>query len=217
MALYEASTFEWDFQEGYDPATMELRDGSNGDMFDCVWDPRNVGFSQGEMTLKIDGNGYSGFRYTGGELRTQSYFGYGLFTVSMKPIKNPGVVTSFFTYTGPTDGTDWDEIDIEFLGYDTTKVQFNYFTKGQGHHEFLYDLGFDASEEFHTYGFRWSQDFIAWYVDGKEVYRATELLPKIPGKIMMNAWPGIGVDDWLHPYNGQTPLTGHYQWVRFEK
>lgn len=34
-------------------------------------------------------------------------------------------------------------------------MQFNYFTDSRGSHEFLYDLGFDASEEFHTYGFDW--------------------------------------------------------------
>lgn len=44
------------------------------------------------------------------------------------------------------------EIDIEVLGKDTTKVQFNYYTNGVGNHEYMYDLGFDASEGFHTYG-----------------------------------------------------------------
>lgn len=33
----------------------------------------------------------------------------------MKPTKNTGTVSSFFTYTGPAHGTQWDEIDIEFL------------------------------------------------------------------------------------------------------
>lgn len=40
-----------------------------------------------------------------------------------------------------------DEIDVEVLGKDTTKVQFNYYTNGTGNHEYLYDLGFDASED----------------------------------------------------------------------
>ena len=166
------------------------------------------------MGLKIDSDGNGG--YTGGEYRTQEAFGYGMFSVSMKPIKNPGVVTSFFTYTGPTDGTVWDEIDIEFLGYDTTKVQFNYFTNGVGGHEYLYDLGFDASGGFHTYGFYWGEGFITWYVDGTPVYTATENIPTTPGKIMMNAWPGTGVDDWLQPYNGATPLYGYYDWMAYD-
>lgn len=103
----------------------------------------------------------------------------------------------------------------EFLGKDTTKVQFNYFTDGKGNHEFLYDLGFDASEEFHTYGFDWQADSITWYVDGEAVYTATENIPSTPGKIMMNVWPGTGVDGWLNAFDGTVPLTAEYKSVDF--
>lgn len=195
----------------YNGNTMELRNGSNGSMFNCNFVPGNVGFNNGLMSLKIDSDGRGG--YTGGEWRSKDRFGYGLYQVRMKAIKNTGVVTSFFTYTGPTDGTKWDEIDIEFLGKDTTKVQFNYFTNGRGQkdeHVHLHNLGFDASQGFHTYGFDWQADHITWYVDGKAVHTVTENLPSTPGKIMMNVWPGIGVDDWLDPYDGKTPLYGYY-------
>lgn len=202
--------FDW-----YNPWSMELRTGTNGGMFNCYWDPANVTFNNGMMSLKIDSNGYGG--YTGGEWRSQERFGYGLFQVNMKPIKNPGVVSSFFTYTGPSDGTKWDEIDIEFLGKDTTKVQFNYFTDGVGNHEYLYDLGFDASQGFHTYGFDWQADHITWYVDGRAVYTAYNNIPNTPGKIMMNTWPGVGVDDWLVPYNGATPLYAYYDWISYDR
>lgn len=198
----------------YEASHMELRSGTNGGMFNCTWKPENVAFNGGLMSLKIDGDGRGG--YTGGEWRTRDYYGYGLYQVRMKPIKNSGVVSSFFTYTGPSDGTKWDEIDIEFLGKDTTKVQFNYFTDGKGDHEKLYDLGFDASAAFHTYGFDWQKDRITWYVDGKAVYTATNNIPETPGKIMVNAWPGIGVDEWLAPYNGRTPLYAYYDWISYD-
>ena len=103
----------------------------------------------------------------------------------MQAIKNDGVVSSFFIYTGPSDNNPWDEIDIEVLGKDTTKVQFNYFTNGVGNHEYMYDLGFDASKGYHTYGFDWQPDKITWYVDGKEVYSATTNIPSTPGKIVL--------------------------------
>lgn len=202
---------------GYDSANMEKSNGwSNGGMFNCTWVDSNVNFSSdGIMSLSINSNGSGG--YTGGEYRTRQTFGYGMYQVNMKPIKNPGVVTSFFTYTGPTDGTIWDEIDIEFLGYDTTKVQFNYFTNGVGGHEYIHNLGFDASQEFHTYGFYWGAGTITWYVDGVAVYTVNSSdVPVTPGKIMMNAWPGTGVDDWLQPYNGVTPLTGYYDWAVYD-
>ncbi len=201
---------------GEEYATMHKADGwSNGDMFNCTWRAANVWFD-GYLNLKIDRD-YATGGYSGGEYRTNDTFGYGMYDVSMKPIKNDGVVSSFFTYTGPSDGTVWDEIDIEFLGKDTTKVQFNYYTNGVGNHEYVYDLGFDASQSFHQYGFLWQPGKITWYVDGKAVYSATENIPTTPGKIMLNAWPGIGVDEWLKPYNGATPLVAQYDWINWKK
>ncbi|MBR6223927.1 MAG: RICIN domain-containing protein [Lachnospiraceae bacterium] len=209
---WSGSHFGMDFD--YDESSrFEKSSWANGDMFDCTWKPGNVKFNNGQMALTIDRD-WSG--YTAGEYRTKDYFGYGLYQVSMKPISNPGVVSSFFTYTGPSDGTKWDEIDIEFLGYDTTKVQFNYYTNGVANHEYLYNLGFDASKSFHTYGFNWYQGGITWYVDGKAVYTATRDIPNTPGKIMMNAWPGKGVDDWLKPFNGRTGLTAYYDWASYD-
>ena len=32
----------------------------------------------------------------------------------------------------------------------------------------MYDLGFDASEDFPTYAFEWHKDKIIWFVDGKD-------------------------------------------------
>lgn len=207
------------FGAGFDyheSGKMEIADGwSNGGMFDCTWSKDNVSFSGGKMNLSIRGNSWSG--YTGAEYRTQQAFGFGMYDVSMKPIKNDGVVSSFFTYTGPSDGTVWDEIDIEFLGKDTTKVQFNYYTNGVGNHEYVYNLGFDASQSFHQYGFYWDSSSITWYVDKKPVYTATRDIPQTPGKIMLNVWNGKGVDEWLNRYNGVAPLTAQYDWISYSK
>ena len=202
-----------DFTKG-EAAGFYASDGwSNGSMFDCAWKKANIKFEDSVMKLTIDKTP-SGEK-TAAEYRTKEFYGYGLYEVSMKPIKNDGVVSSFFTYTGPSDNNPWDEIDIEFLGKDPTKVQFNYFTDGKGNHEKLYDLGFDASEDFHTYGFEWLEGSIKWYVDGKEVHSATDNIPKTPGRLMMNVWNGRGVDSWLKPYDGTAPLTAEYQWARF--
>ena len=190
---------------------------TNGDPFNCGWYKNNTKISDGCLQLTIDRD-YSGkYQYSGGEFRTNDFYHYGYYETSMQAIKNDGVVSSFFTYTGPSDNNPWDEIDIEILGKDTTKVQFNYYKDGQGGHEFMYDLGFDASQGFHTYGFDWQPDHITWYVDGKEAHTMWGSMPNTPGKIMMNVWPGIGVDEWLKAYNGNTPLTARYQWVTYKK
>ncbi|WP_083461206.1 beta-glucanase [Cellulosilyticum ruminicola] len=216
--LDKVADFENEF-EIYDDTLMEKANGwSNGSMFDCTWRESNVQFNNGKMQLSIndDGEGASP-KWSGGEYRTRKFFHYGMYEVCMKPIKNIGVVSSFFTYTGPSDNNPWDEIDIEFLGKDTTKVQFNYFTNGVGEHEYLYDLGFDASEGFHEYGFEWQPEAITWYVDGKPVYTATDNIPQTPSKLMMNTWPGTGVDSWLGHFEGSVPLTAEYEWMKIKE
>jgi len=204
------------------PANFEASDGwTNGSMFNVTWRADNVTFNDGRMQLVIDNDKKpkGGIPYSGGEFRSKDFYGYGLYEVSMKAIKNDGVVSSFFTYTGPSDNNPWDEIDIEILGKDTTQVQFNYFVDGKGGHEYMHELGFDSSADFHTYGFEWLENSIAWYVDGVEVHKVEKdpsKLPKTESKIMMNAWCGTGVDGWLNAFTDKNvPLTAEYEWVRF--
>ena len=185
---------------------------SNGGCFDCGFTSSNITFGR-TMRITITDDESGEYNYLSGEYRSAINYHYGYFECSMMPIKADGVDTGFFTYTGPSEGDPWDEIDFEFLGYDTTKVQLNYFTNGVGGHEYMLDLGFDASEGYHTYGFLWLKDSITWYVDGEPRYTVTENIPSTPSKIMVNTWPGIGVDDWLKPFAGDVPLTAKYQWI----
>ena len=197
--------------------TEIANDWTNGNPFNVTWRKSNCTFHDNKMQLIISEDAAGGsIPYAGGEYRTRKFYGYGRYEVSMKAIKNDGVVSSFFTYTGPSDKNPWDEIDIEILGKDTTKVQFNYYTNGRGNHEHMHDLGFDASEEFHTYAFEWHEDKIVWFVDGAEVYSATNNIPKTRGKIMMNAWCGKGVDSWLKAFEpSNMPLTAEYEWFSY--
>lgn len=136
----------------------------------------------------------------------------------MKPGKGSGFMSgSLFTYTGPADDNPWDEIDIEFLGKDTTFVSFNYFTDGVGGHEYEHHLGFDASSEYHTYAFEWLPDSITWFVDGAAVYTATQDIPTTPSRIMANVWVHDGsLSSWLGPVDSTAvPVTASYDWIRF--
>ncbi|MCM1023047.1 MAG: glycoside hydrolase family 16 protein [Prevotella sp.] len=197
---------------------FEAADGwCNGSMFNVTWRKENCTFENGKMQLIIDSDAKGGsVPYSGGEYRSKEFYGYGRYEVSMKAIKNDGVVSSFFTYTGPSDNNPWDEIDVEILGKDTAKVQFNYFTDGEGNHEYMYDLGFDASEDFHTYAIEWHKDRIVWFVDGVEAHSAEENIPVTESKIMMNAWCGTGVDSWLNAFDGsKMPLAAEYEKISF--
>ncbi len=138
----------------------------------------------------------------------------------MKAVAQDGVVSSFFIYTGPSEGNPWDEIDIEITGNNPTKLQTNYYTAGVGGHEWTIDLGFDASADFHTYSIGWWPDSIIWYVDGHPVYTedgSRGTLPSTPGRIMMNFWPGTDtVNAWLGEFVYTNPLQAQYDWVSFE-
>ena len=199
---------------------------SNGQPFNAVWTKDNVTYSNGQMHLGIKQkeakDGDKTYPYTAGEARSHHLYGYGDYQVRMKPTAVVGSVSTFFVYTGQWDHIDGvankhDEIDIEFLGKDTTKVQFNYFVNGKGGHEHMYDLGFDASKEFHDYGFRWEQDTISWVVDGKIVYQVKKdfmnpELPSTPGHIMTNYWPS-SASLWSGTFNGATSDTVDYEWI----
>ena len=231
------------FKDGANPDVLFESDGwSNGDVFNVVWKQHNVHYENGIMRLGITEEKATSwingadveFNYTAGEARTQNYYHYGDYEVSMKPSANPGTASTFFVCTGPYDlkgdtPNPHDEIDIEFLGQDTTHVQFNFFVNGQGGNEYMYDLGFDASEEFHTYGFRWAEDSITWFVDGVPVYKVTtdtsvkaagnlkvvEKLPSTAGRILTNYWCGNErAWGWMGMYNGETKDSGtEYQWI----
>ena len=213
-----SDAFQVDFKNGQ-PQLFEASDGwTNGNPFNVFWHKENVTFSDNNMQLTIDvDTKQTKVPYASGEFRSKKTYGYGRYEVSMKAIKNDGCNSSFFTYTGPSEGDPWDEIDFEILGKDTSQVQLNYFRNGVGGHEKMIDLGFDASEDFHTYAFEWHKDKIIWFVDGKEVFRREEsTIPVRKSKIMMNAWCGKGVDAWLKPFNDAgLPLTAEYQWIKY--
>lgn len=186
---------------------------SNGNGFNCTWRKDSASVENGVMSMSVsaEANGYAGAEY-----RTNNTYSYGFYSVCMKAAGCSGVISSFFTYTHQPV---WDEIDIEFLGKDTTQVQFNYFTDGAGGHEYLFDLGFDASKEFHEYAFDWQSDSIIWYVDGIAVYRATKNLPSHPMQIMMNVWNPIQ-SDWSDGWSGRLdetslPATAQYKWFAY--
>lgn len=200
-------------------------DWSNGAPFDCGWRSDHVSFSGGLMTLQIDNagcpSGCSGEPYAAGEFRSLANYGYGLLEGRFKPAPVSGTDTSLFFYTGPSEGNPWDELDIEILGKDTTRLQTNYIVKGVGGHEEPDEnkklLGFDAAQDFHEYAVQWSASTICWYVD-RQLFRRvdgsdTVPLPTTAGKIMMNLWTGDYA--WTGPFNYTGPVTAQYDWVKY--
>ena len=199
------------FANGTPNGFWARNDRGNGSPFNCSFQRSHATIGDGLLTLSLT---KSNTGYVGAEYRTHAKFSYGYYSVSMKAANCPGVISSFFTYTG----WPWDEIDIEFLGDDTTRVQFNYYTNGKGGHEFYYNLGFDASEDFHEYGFDWQPDSITWYVDGIAVHQATAEIPSTSGHIMMNLWNVADSHaNWAGKFDdSKLPVYAQYQWIGYK-
>ena len=169
------------------------------------------------MTLQLTDEPTSQRQYSGAEYRTKDSYLYGKFVVRMKAAPVSGVISSFFTYRDPPDPT-WNEIDIEFLGKDTNKIQFNpWWGWWPDCEPEIYDLPFDAADDFHEYTFEWTPGKILWTVDGKVYHTVTKNVPKLPQKIMMNIWISSNTD-WAGPFrHPKLPTSAQYDYVQYHQ
>lgn len=186
-----------DLTQGFDGQTQAL---SNW-LMDVGWlkadfSPHNVRFDSNGMTLSVTRRNGGPTPYVSAEFERVGFYGYGRYEVVMKPGNMPGVVSSFFTHTGPHLDDIHSEIDFEFVGDKPREVHTNYFWDGASDAVDI-GLGFDASEDFHLYAFEWLPDRITWYVDGIEVRTVAAEAARVPipsaaGRVMANIWAANG-------------------------
>lgn len=136
--------------------------------------------------------------FTSGAIASQRRFLYGKFAAELRPSNVCGLITGIFLHrNGPRQ-----EIDIEFLGRDTTKILVNvYYNPGIEGTKLEYgyrgtptliELGFDAAEEFHCYEIEWQAHMIRWHIDGHVVYERVlwnpTPIPNLPMEFNVNLW-----------------------------
>jgi len=151
------------------------------------------------MALTLSNEPYMGRGRTGASYKSRDLYSFGRYDIIMKAARGDGVISAFYTYTGPVFGTPHDEIDFEFLGRNTREVQLNYFVAGVPQLGYAAPLDFDAADGFHLYTIEWGPDKIIWYADGKEIFRVAKSaqdMPEHPGKIIAEIWAAKGIDKW---------------------
>ena len=88
----------------------------------------------------------------------------------------------------------------------------------------LINLGFDASQGFHRYAIEYGNGWINWFIDGKWVYGVNNTgfnapygkqMPSHPMQIMVNLWPGTGVDNWLKHFNYYGEKYAYYDYIKY--
>jgi GR25 family glycosyltransferase involved in LPS biosynthesis len=160
--------------------------------------PGNAGANDNEAVLSLCEELTAVRAFTSAAVASTHRFRFGRFTAEVRPPRVPGLVTGVFLHrNGPRQ-----EIDIELLGRDPTKLLVNVFFNPGGPGtklEYGYrgtptviDLGFDASADFHVYEIDWQPNAIRWIVDGfvvheRVIWQPTPI-PDQPMEFNVNLW-----------------------------
>ena len=181
-----------------DPALASLMSAYNGQL-------------GGYLSLSVKANSLRG-----SEIQSLPSYGYGYYETRMKLTSEPGVCASFFWIQAPYYGPH--EWDVEFLTNESWISSPNsgkvHLTIHPSKAEYVVDLPFNPSRDFHRYGFLWTAQSIAFTVDGQTVHTFSDpsLKTDAKGFIMMNTWTGSPT------WGGGPPAadaTTYYDWVKF--
>jgi len=137
--------------------------------------------------------------YTSASICSNQSYVHGRFSAVIKAAKGSGIVTGIFLHRN----SPRQEIDVELLGRDTTKMITNvYYNPGAKGTRLEYgyrgtpvqiDLAFDASEKFHEYTIEWTSTSMRWFVDDQLVHERVNWnptpIPHLPMQFYVNLWP----------------------------
>jgi GR25 family glycosyltransferase involved in LPS biosynthesis len=165
----------------------------------AIFRPRNFSIGTDNSALLTMREERTAVReFTSASIASRERYRYGRFVAEVRPSSVPGLITGIFLYRN----SPRQEIDIEFLGRDTTKMLVNvYYNPGENGAKLEYGyrgapvlipLGFDAAKDFHRYEIEWSANFIRWRVDDRLVHERVEWdptpVPHLPMQFNVNLW-----------------------------
>lgn len=124
---------------------------------------------------------------------------FGKFEARVRFAGGDGVISSFFLWKEGSERSDvyWNELDFEKVG-DACELQTNsiYGLPQTNHEAHGYALE-GLCDTYHTYGYEWTPDYVAWLIDGVEVRRdvgadASAYAENAVGgmQFRFNVWPG---------------------------
>jgi GR25 family glycosyltransferase involved in LPS biosynthesis len=136
--------------------------------------------------------------FTSAAIASKNSYLYGTFKTQLRASGVSGIITGVFLHRNAPR----QEIDIELLGKDSTKMLVNVFYNpgpegtsleyGYRGTPTMIDLGFDAASDFHIYEIDWQPNMIRWRVDGSVVHQRLiwdpTPLPDRPMEFNVNVW-----------------------------
>ncbi len=177
----------------------------------------NVDFTQGSVNSFLPSGGSPTYSADGvtfavakpgdaPQLTSIFYIMFGRVEFTMKCAPGNGIVSSLVL-----ESDDLDEIDMEWLGYDSNIVQTNYFGKGNtgSYNRGQFNPAPNNQGQFITYTVDWTADRIVWSVGGTVVRTlsyadANGQYPQTPMQVKFGAWSGgdssnaPGTIQWAH-------------------
>ncbi len=161
--------------------------------------------------------------FASGAINTSNFLSakYGYFELRCKQPAGTGMWSAFWTIPNPS------EFDIfESVGGQNRRMAFTaHYNPGTGavgnsSNHFDPDLGADTTAGFHTYGGLWTPHYLAWYFDGKLVFKAPLSLNGVGGfqanpmYLIINLALGTGMGSSRAPAS-LLPKTLEIDWFRY--
>ena len=177
-----------------------ISDGwSNGDWMENDWRRSQISVTPDGLRLTLErAPSGSGKPLAGAEVQTREAFRYGYFEARMRVPRGDGLITGAFTYARREGRVAPNEIDIEFLGKATRRVELTIHENDRSTSRKV-TLPFDSADGFHSYAFDWQPGHVRWYADGVMIHeergRAAANLTR-PQLFLIDQWGTKKLHQW---------------------
>jgi hypothetical protein len=143
--------------------------------------PANISLEAGgHMNIALRQQHFAGQDFTGGGIVSKAAFRYGYFEVKAKTTTNPGWHSSFWMFAGngattyaPGAFTEIDDFEINSSAPDVISMGRLEWSKGRAvgskRCNAGYRPGWSTSAGYHTYGLEWTEQQVAYYLDGSRI------------------------------------------------
>jgi len=196
---------------------------------ECFFADENAFVEDGKLILENRREKKGGFNYTSGTVNTLKYndtqgfeqvYGYFEARIRASPGGGPGQTPAFWMPNHANDGDDGrSEIDVvEIPGAECCgSGRVAWFTVHDGfgakrYGNFFYPVLEEPfiprywGDDYHDYALLWLPGLLAFYVDGVERFRTTELVPATPAYMVLDNEIGLGHNTWSgEPANASFP------------
>jgi beta-glucanase (GH16 family) len=227
----QGAEFELAWQDDFDTF-----DASRWQLMTHSWDTNLAQFSTQNVSIE---NGIAALRLTpepadpgkpfrGVEMRSIDTITYGRVEARIRLARGSGVVSSLVLIYTPWPADDWNELDIEYLGRYSDRVQLNSMvylgpptappvTESVSPTQYpqLATLGFDPSADFHVYAMDWTAAEASFSVDGQVLHRWNAEIGrlKLPMNVLLTIWASSAAD-WAGAIDPSTAAAAEYDWIK---